>query len=83
MLKRTFEKPDSAHPQQMLAEARARFIMQVIWSCYAVAMVLTLGFQIVARLEACSGTLQCGTSLAKSVPWSILWPFYWVFYLNG
>ena len=83
MLKRTFEKPDSAHPQQMLAEMRARFVMLVIWSCYVITAVLTFGFQVVIRLEACSGTVQCGISLAKAVPWSVLWPFYWVYYLNG
>jgi hypothetical protein len=83
MLKRTFEKPDSAHPQQMLEEARARFIMRTIWSGYAVAMALTFAFQIVIRLDACSGSAQCGISLAKAVPWSILLPFYWVFYVNG
>ena len=83
MLNRLLEKPDSAHPQQLRAEARAQLIMRTIWGCYAAALLLTFVFQVFIRMQECMGPFACTVSLAKAVPWSILWPFYWIFYLNG
>jgi len=82
MLNRPLEKPDSAHPQQLQAEARARLIMRAVWGGYVVAGLLTLFFQIIIRLQECVGLPACAASLGKAVFWSIVWPFYWVFYFN-
>jgi hypothetical protein len=82
-LDRPLEKPDAAHPQRQRAEVVAQRVMSVVWASYAVMALVTLVFQIVIRLEECSGTKACAVSLAKAVLWSVAWPFYWVFYLNG
>jgi hypothetical protein len=83
MLNRPLEQPDSAHPQRQQAEARAQLIMRLVWGSYFAAMLLTLAFQIVIRLNECAGFAACATSLGKAVLWSIIWPFYWPYYLHG
>jgi hypothetical protein len=82
-LDRPLEKPDSAHPQRQRAEATAQRVMFIVWGSYAVLAVVTLVFQVVIRLQECSGVAGCAVSLGKALPWSVLWPFFWVFYLNG
>jgi len=83
MLNRPLEKPDYAHPQRQQAEARAHAIMRLIWGSYAIAICLTLVFQVFIRLAECEGSKACAVSLAKAVAWSVGWPFYWAYYLIG
>ena len=83
MLNPTLERPDSADAGQQSAEAPPTRVMRIIWSCYAIVLVLTFIFQIIVRSKDCTGLAQCAISLGKAVPWSVFWPFYWMFYLNG
>jgi hypothetical protein len=79
----SLEKPDAAHPLQQRAEARAQTIMGFVWGSYGVLALLTLMFQLVVRLQDCTGVVACAAGLGKAAIWAPIWPFYWIFYLNG
>jgi hypothetical protein len=42
------------------------------------AAVVTFTAQYHKRIDRCSGTSPCATSLAKGVVWSAIWPGYWI-----
>jgi len=50
---------------------------------YIVLGLFTLIFQILIRLDECTGALGCGLSLAKAVVWSVVWPLSWLVYVWG
>jgi hypothetical protein len=54
-----------------------------VLAVYAVAALLTLGFQTYIRLDQCSGFRACTISIAKGVVWSTVWPAYWPVYAAG
>jgi hypothetical protein len=59
-----------------------RWVIFVV-GMYAVAALVTLGFQTWVRLEQCSGIAPCTVSLAKGAVWSAIWPASWPVYAAG
>jgi hypothetical protein len=76
-------KPDEAHQPQLAAELKARAVMLGLRLLYVAGAVLTLLYQLVIRLEQCTGTVECSISIVKAFVWMAVWPFYWIFYING
>jgi hypothetical protein len=54
-----------------------------VFIVYAVAALLTLGYQTYIRLDQCAGLRACAISIAKGVIWSTVWPAYWPVYAAG
>lgn len=57
--------------------------VRVSLCAYGSVGVLSLIFQVVIRLQQCSGTSSCTISIAKGIVWSTIWPAYWPVYLAG
>jgi hypothetical protein len=69
-------------PKTTAAESIGRS-RRLLLSCYLIAALLTLAFQIWVRSDECLGVTACGMSFAKGVVWSLAWPLSWVVYIAG
>jgi hypothetical protein len=79
----SLNKPDDQHRPEQRTEAKARMLMKMIWTIYAVMGALTLAFYVSGVWSQCDSLLACKTAPIKAIVWTALWPFFWMLYTNG
>jgi hypothetical protein len=76
-----YEPPSHVRPTKWLGAMPRWAIFLVL--IYAIASLVTLGFQTYVRAGVCSGYRACAVSFTKGAVWSAIWPASWPVYVAG